>query len=45
VTAILWIALAYGVVAVTLLTYTVALRRRWNRAEQASKITPPGASL
>jgi hypothetical protein len=44
-TPVVWIALAYGVVAVTLLTYTIALRRRLNRGGQARNLTRPGASL
>lgn len=30
---VIWIALAYGVVAATLLTYTIRLKRRVRRAE------------
>lgn len=32
-----WIALAYGVVAATLVTYAASLRRRIRRAEQAAQ--------
>lgn len=40
-----WIALAYGVVTVTLLTYAIGLRRRLGRAEQARQLRRPGSSF
>lgn len=34
----LWIATAYGVVLVTLIIYTLGLRRRLERAEQTRRL-------
>ncbi len=35
---VLWVGLAYGVVLVTLLTYTLGLRRRLWRAGRARRV-------
>lgn len=39
-TPVIWIALAYGVVAATLLTYTIRLKRRVRRAEMMTQPFP-----
>lgn len=43
-TPVLWIALGYGLVAITLLLYTLALRRRIRRAQRARGTPPPAGA-
>lgn len=45
-TPALWIALGYGLVAITLLLYTLALHRRLHRAKrERGRPSPPGAPV
>ncbi len=45
-TPVLWIALGYGLVAITLLLYTLALRRRLRRAQrERGRPSPTGAPV